>query len=96
MQQSQRLLYPLQRFGIKMQKTLSQPYNLSNHIGRNLALTYLHGILYQRNGESLAAIPQVSHITTFRLQKSGRDFFLFSVFRKKFAIFMLHLFEIFL
>ena len=85
------------QFGI-LQKLMDRPdvdsIVCATDAGREGELIF--SLVYQRNGESLAAIPQVSHITTFRLQKSGRNFFLFSVFRKKFAIFMLHLFEIFL
>ena len=37
-----------------MQQTLAQIHYLGDDICLHLSMTHLHGILYQRNGESLA------------------------------------------
>ena len=86
----QRGVHTLKGRGGKAQQTAAQLLDGKQGGGINAATAYLHGVLYQRQGERLAAIAQFGHVLRLRLEQLGRDMLFVAIRSEHVAVLALH------
>ncbi len=68
-QLAQGMLHLGKRRGRQLQQLFAMGQQFGQFIGRNLFAAYAQGSLYHRDGERLAAIPQVGHVAALGLEE---------------------------